>query len=361
MTIALDATYSLDRKPSGVGVYCRRLIEALAHGAPDERFLLCYRARRLLRSLRYPLPEENCSRRLLEEFACSLFRRRVSLFHGLNQRLPQRRFRHNVTTFHDLFVLSGDYSTAEFRSRFSALARDAAGRSDHIIAVSQFTADQVSLHLGYPRNQISVIYHGVQPVPHFPTKQLEEFRRRQGLEMPFLLHVGATQKRKNVMRLVDAFERLNAQFTLVLAGSAGYGAEQIMDRIENSTARRRIRPLGYVDSDRLAMLYRTASVLVFPSLEEGFGMPVLEAMSAGLPVVTSDRSAMAEIAGGGALLVDPERSESIADAVERIFTNPELRQQLVEAGLERAAEFSWIRAAHETMAVYRKLLPQAPI
>ena len=356
MTIALDATYSLDRSPSGVAVYCSRLIDALVRGAPDEQFLLCYRARRFLRSLRYPLPEENCSRRLLEDFACSLFSRQVSVFHGLNQRLPQCRFRRTLTTFHDLFVLSGDYSTAEFRSRFSTLARDAATRSDHIIAVSQFTADQVSRHLGYPRDRISVIYHGVQPVPNFPTKQLDEFRREQGLEMPFLLHVGAIQKRKNVTRLVDAFERLNAQFTLVLAGSAGYGADRIMDRIENSAARRRIRSLGYVDSDRLAKLYRTASVLVFPSLEEGFGMPVLEAMSAGLPVVTSDRSATAEIAGGAAFLVDPEQSESIVDAVERIFTNPLLRRQLVEAGHERAAQFSWIRAAHETMAVYRKLI-----
>ena len=358
MTIALDATYSLDRKPSGVAVYCRRLIEALAHSAPDEQFLLCYRGRRFLRSLRFPLPEENCSRRLLEEFACSLLRRQTSLFHGLNQRLPQCRFQHAVTTFHDLFVLSGDYSTAEFRSRFSALARDAAGRSDHIIAVSEFTADQVSRHLGCPRDQISVIHHGVQPVPSFPAEQLDEFRRRQGLQMPFLLHVGAIQKRKNVARLVDAFERLNSQFTLVLAGSTGYGAEQIMDRIENSVARRRIRPLGYVDSDQLAMLYRTASVLVFPSLEEGFGMPVLEAMSAGLPVVTSDRSATAEISGGAALLVDPEQTESIADAVERIFTTPLLRKWLIEAGIERAAQFSWIRASHETMAVYRKLLSQ---
>ena len=357
MTIALDATYSLDPNPSGVAVYCSQLIDALAHSFPDEEFLLCYRARRFLRSLRYSLPEENCSRRLLEDFACSLFSRQVSVFHGLNQRLPRYRFQRNLTTFHDLFVLSGDYSTAEFRSRFSALARDAAGRSDHIIAVSEFTADQISLHFGYPRDQISVIHHGVQPVPNFPTKQLDEFRRQQGLEMPFLLHVGAIQKRKNVTRLVDAFERLNAQFTLVLAGSAGYGAEQIMDRIENSPARARIRALGYVDSDRLAMLYRTASVLVFPSLEEGFGMPVLEAMSAGLPVVTSDRSATAEIAGGAALLVDPEQTESIVDAVERIFTNPLLRRQLVEAGLERAAQFSWIRAAHETTAVYRKLLP----
>ncbi len=355
MTVALDASYSLGREPSGVAVYSSQIIRALAATAPDTRFLLCYRANRFLRSFASPLPAVNCSRRLLEEFACFLFEARVALFHGLNQRLPGCSFRRTVTTFHDLFVMTGDYSTAAFRRRFTALARDAANRSDHLIAVSGFTANQVAQHLGYPRENITVVPHGLTAIPNFPADELQAFRREQGLEAAFLLHVGAIQKRKNIARLVEAFEGIDPPCLLVLAGSAGYGADAILERIEASPARDRVRRLGYVDAERLAKLYRTAAALVFPSLDEGFGIPVLEAMSAGLPVVTSGRSALTEVAGQAALLVNPDEPESIRAAMIEVLSDAGLREKLIQAGHERAAEFSWQRAARETLEVYRRL------
>ena len=355
MSIALDATYSISRSPSGVAVYCANLIEALAGSAPDQRFLLCYRANRFLRALRTPLPGPNCSRKLLEEAFCVFFRREVSLFHGLNQRLPRCRFERAVTTFHDLFVINRDYSTPEFRRRFTLLAEDAARRSDRIITVSQYTADQVALHLGYPREQISVVHHGINPLPRFSDQDLAEFRCRHDLEAPFLLHVGAIQKRKNIMRVVEAFERLNSQFRLVLAGSAGYGAEEIMARIESSGARQRIHVHGYVDDNLLARFYRTATALVFPSLEEGFGFPVLEAMSVGLPVVTSNRSSLPEVSGGAARLVDPESTDEIEAGIEEVIVDQDVRRRLIRQGRARAAEFNWIKAAQETLSVYAQL------
>jgi glycosyltransferase involved in cell wall biosynthesis len=355
LTVALDATYSLSRSPSGVAVYCSNLIEALAAIAPEERYLLCYRANRFLKALRTPLPGPNCSRKLLEEAFCIFFRDQVSIFHGLNQRLPKCRFRRTVTTFHDLFVINGDYSSLQFRRRFTLLAEDAARRSDRIITVSQYTADQVARHLGYPREQISVVHHGIHPLPRFSNQDLAEFRRRHDLEAPFLLHVGAIQKRKNIVRVVEAFERLNSQFRLVLAGSSGYGAEEIMARIDSSQARERIHVHGYVDDDLLARLYRTATALVFPSLEEGFGFPVVEAMSAGLPVVTSNRSSLPEVAGGAARLVDPESTDEIEAGIEEVIVDQDLRQRLISQGQTRAAEFNWIKAAHETLQVYDQL------
>lgn len=355
MTIALDATYSLSRSPSGVAVYCSNLIEALAAIAPEERYLLCYRANRFLKALRTPLPGPNCSRKLLEEAFCIFFRNQVSIFHGLNQRLPKCRFQRTVTTFHDLFVINGDYSTLEFRRRFTLLAEDAARRSDRIITVSQYTADQVARHLGYPREQISVVHHGIHPLPRFSDQDLAAFRRRHDLEAPFLLHVGAIQKRKNIVRVVEAFERLNSQFRLVLAGSAGYGAKEIMARIDSSQARERIHVHGYVDDALLARLYRTATALVFPSLEEGFGFPVVEAMSVGLPVVTSNRSSLPEVAGGAARLVDPESTDEIEAGIEEVIVDQDLRQRLISQGQTRAAGFNWIKAAHETLQVYDQL------
>jgi glycosyltransferase involved in cell wall biosynthesis len=352
---ALDASYSLGRDPSGVALYCSRIIEALARAAPDDRFLLCYRANRFFRALRSRLPASNCSRRLMEDFAPFLPPRRAALFHGLNQRLPRAPLRRSVTTFHDLFVMSGDYSTPDFRKRFTDLARDAAGRSDHIIAVSHFTASQVAEHLNYPSGRISVVHHGVDPVPEISADARDGFRRKLDLQGPFLLHVGAVQKRKNVARLLQAHEGLPQRYTLVLAGAAGYGAPEILERIERSPARRRIRVLGYRTRDELNHLYRTAAVLAFPSIEEGFGFPVLEAMSAGLPVVTSNSSALREVAGDAALLVDPADVDSLRAALQSALEDASVRERLIAAGYRRAAEFTWQGAARRTLEVYRRL------
>lgn len=359
MICALDASYSLGRDPSGVAVYCSRIIEALAEAAPGDRFLLCYRANRFFRALRSPLPAPNCSRRLMEDFFPLLPPRNAALFHGLNQRLP-RAIRKGtslpraVTTFHDLLVMSGDYSTPEFRRRFTELARDAARRSDHIIAISHFTAGQIVEHLGYPSDRISVVHHGVDPIPQIAPQAGEAFRRELGLEAPFVLHVGAIQKRKNVARLLEAFEGLPERYLLALAGATGYGAGEIIGRIEESPARQRIRLLGYRTRDELNHLYRTAAVLAFPSLEEGFGLPVLEAMSAGLPVVTANGSALKEVAGDAALLVDPLDADGLRDALQAALEDPAVKERLVAAGVRRAAEFTWQRAAQQTLAVYRR-------
>jgi glycosyltransferase involved in cell wall biosynthesis len=350
---ALDASYSLGREPSGVAVYGSRILQALAQTAPDDRFLLCYRANRFFRALLAPLPASNCSRRLMEEFPPFLPPRRATLFHGLNQRLPRVPFRRAVTTFHDLFVMSGAYSTPEFRKRFTAMARDAAGRSDHVVAVSCYTARQVAERLNYPAERITVVHHGVDPIPEISSETGAAFRRKLDLEAPFLLHVGAVQERKNINRLVESFEGLPERYVLVLAGAAGYGAREILDRIRKSPAQSRIRMLGYRTRDELNQLYRTAAVLAFPSLEEGFGFPVLEAMSAGLPVVTSNSSALKEVAGDAALLVDPLDVDGLRGALQATLEDPAVKERLVAAGFHRAAEFTWQRAAQQTLAVYR--------
>lgn len=355
MRIGLDASYSTDASPTGVAAYSSNLIRAFADYAPDDRFLLCYRANRFLRALTSPRWGGNMSRNLLEELTTPLIRRRVDLFHGLNQRLPSGKFRRAVTTFHDLFVMTADYSTPAFRRRFTLFAEEAAGRSDHIIAVSNYTAEQVAKLLFFPRDRISVVHHGVERIPAIADEELQDFRRTHDLESPFILHVGAIQKRKNIERLVEAFEHIEGPTRLVLAGGNGYGSDRILHRIEQSPSAPRIRRIGYVDRPMLDRLYRSASVLAFPSLDEGFGLPVLEAMSAGLPVVTSNRAALAEVAGNAALLVNPEDSHELRIAIEEALEEGAVRRRLVEAGLRRESEFSWMKAAHETMQIYRSL------
>ncbi len=341
MTVALDATYSTGEALSGVGFYSREILWGLAAAQPRTRFDFCYRAHRFVRSFRESLPV-NARRRILAE---PWGGRRADLFHGLNQRLPRMPLRRAVVTFHDLFVITGDYSTAEFRARFREQARDAAERADAIIAVSEFTRGQVIALLGVEPARVHVVHHGVRAAPATSAP-----RER------VILSVGAIQKRKNVARLVEAFEAVDRSWRLVLAGSNGFGAEEIAARVAGSPARDRIVLTGYLSPEELTGWYARASVFAFPSLDEGFGMPVLEAMAAGIPVVTANRSAMPEVAGDAAVLVDPTETGEIAAALIALTENDALRSEMSRKGRIRAACFTWEEACLRTWQVYEKTL-----
>ena len=341
MRIAIDATYSIDPVPSGIAVYSRELLRGLALQHPEDTLIECFRfkqwkqrqsaANSTARILQWPLPIG-----------------KADLFHALNQRVDWRPAPKVVSTFHDLFVMTAEYSTPEFRRRFTTQARSAAGRSDAVIAVSQFTAEQVHLLLGVQRNRIRVVPHGVH-LPVLPSPATRE---------NVILSVAALQLRKNTGRLVEAFERLNRpDWHLVLAGSPnGYGAGQILERVERSTARERIEIAGYVTAQRLQELYSIAKLFAFVSLDEGFGIPVLEAMAHGIPVLASDRSALPEVCGDAALLVDPISTDAIASSLEALIADEQLRDTLCEKGRRRAAGFSWENCARETYKVYEEVL-----
>lgn len=340
MSIALDATASAGAQPTGVGRYARELLWTLAASHPSERFLFCYRSQRWRSAWQEQVPRNARRRPMLEQWVP-----RCSLFHGLAQRLPQARLKRAVCTFHDLFVLTGDYSTPEFRARFAAQARHAVSRADLLIAISSFTATQLTALLGVESARVRIIPHGVAVPPELPV----------GPREPIILSVGALQTRKNIVRLVEAFEQLPAEWTLVLAGSPGYGAAEIQQRIAGSSRRQSIHLRGYVSPQELEQLYRRASVFAFPSLDEGFGLPVLEAMAWGLPVLTSNRSALPEVAGDAAILVDPFSTEEIAAGLRRLIGNEVLRKDLTRRGRDRAAAYSWQAAAEATWRVYREL------
>lgn len=340
MKVALDATYSLGEQLTGIGVYSRELMHGLATRTGAE-WLWCYRSNRFFAGRRLPPQPRVRVRPFFNSWtpACDIF-------HGLNQRLPKRtRARRMVATFHDLFVMTAGYSTPEFRERFAAQAREAASRADLVIAVSQFTADQVHSLLGVDRGRIRVVPHGVHPPDPMPTVPRE----------PVILFAGTLQTRKNIARLVEAFERVPGPWRLVLAGSTGHGASEILRRIDSSPARARIEVTGWVTDEVLRMWLARASIFAFPSLDEGFGIPVLEAMAWGVPVVTSNRSALPEVAGGAALLADPLDTRSIADALLTLAESETERLRLQAAGWERTRLFPWSRAVEETWRVYGEL------
>ena len=343
MHVALDATYSLDRNLSGVGVYSREILFGLARSHPKDRFRFCYRPHRFLRSFRDALPR-NATRRLLRGAP------NADLFHALNQRVdaPARR---TVTTFHDLFVITGEYSTPEFRARFAEQARQAARRSDLIIAISRFTAGQVEEFLAVEPSRIRVIPHGV----HVPPATGQNTTRQN-----LVLFVGAIQRRKNVRALVSAFERMPTSWRLALAGAAdGFGAAEELRAVESSPRKSDIDVLGYITQTELEAFYRRARIFAFPSLDEGFGMPVLDAMAHSVPVITSNRSALPEVAGDAALLVNPDDPEDIAASLVRLASDEALCDSLARRGRERALQFSWESTLANTWDVYRELTGSA--
>jgi glycosyltransferase involved in cell wall biosynthesis len=343
LPIAIDATYSVGEELSGVGLYSREILTGLAAAHPKTPFLFCYRPKQYIRSFSERL-FRNCNRFLLhDEFRTP----RADLFHGLNQRMPIKKMKHRVCTFHDLFVLTNDYSTPEFRKVFAARAKKAAERSDVIIAVSQFTADQVEEHFQIEKTRIRVIYHGVR----------EAIDRTMLPRENLILHVGAIQERKNIARLVEAFESVPKDWKLVLAGSStGFGSEKILKRIQTSPAQDRIQITGYLSAPALDRLFARSSIFAFPSLDEGFGMPVLEAMMRSVPVITSNRSALPEVTGEAALQINPEDTEALAGAMNRLIDDSVLRAELIAAGKDRVTKFTWRSAVNKTWGVYRELV-----
>jgi glycosyltransferase involved in cell wall biosynthesis len=338
LRIALDATYSLGDSLSGVGVYSRELLNGLAATDFAEGWDWFYRSQRYFRARGLPKPL-NVTRRFLAD---SWGSRSAGIFHGLNQRLPKRRFRRQVATFHDLFVLSGDYSTTEFRERFAIQAREAAARADLVIAVSAFTASQVEGYLHVPKSHIRVIHHGVirRKLPNLPREKI-------------VLCVGAIQRRKNQSGLIRAFRALPKEWTLVLAGSQGYEAAEAVAEAASSD---RVRITGYLTDDQLGKWYARAGIFAFPSLDEGFGMPVLEAMDAGIPVIAGNGSALPEVCGDAAELIDPRSEDDLASALLRLATDEKRRADLVALGMDRAKRFRWESAVTKTIAAYRELV-----
>lgn len=363
--VALDATYSVDPQPSGIATYSRRLIESLAELDTAHRFLICYRWSRFGRRRDFVRPSGRAtagrrfSIRLFQEPLTFWLPWQADLFHSLAQRTPAFRFRREVVTVHDVFPLTGeDYATPDFREKFSRLLLEAVERAARIITPSEYTAQELAKHAGVSRERVRVVPEGVDfPSSALPAEERERERRQLvGPDNIMVLTVGVIQTRKNTLNAVRAIDHLPSRYRLALAGGNGYGSEAIHEFIRREAPGSRVTVLGHVSRQRLARLYQAASVLLFPSLEEGFGLPVLEAMAHGLPVVAAQASSLPEVGGDAALYADPQDPREIAAQVERAVEDSALRARMIARGLERAREFTWRRTAEKTLAVYDEVL-----
>ena len=264
-----------------------------------------------------------------------------------------------VITIHDLsFIRFPELFYRGNRLYLTMMTRLSARRARRVIAVSDYTASETARLLGVPRERIDVVYHGVDPsFRPLSANQVSAFRRRQGLPERFVLFVGTLEPRKNIAHLIEAFARIyDGEVKLVLVGGRGWLYDDLFAAVESLDMGDGIRFAGYVRSEELPLWYNAATVFAYPSLYEGFGMPVTEAQACGTPVLTSNCSSLPEAAGDGALLVDPHDVEAIAAGLEQLLDDAELRATLRRRGLAHARTFDWSRTAEETVQVYLRAL-----
>jgi glycosyltransferase involved in cell wall biosynthesis len=270
-----------------------------------------------------------------------------------------------VATIHDLapFQVKGKY---DWKRMFygKVVARRLARRQDFVIAISENTARDIARYFRLSSEKLAVIYNGLEHDRFFPGSRAQArtlIERRYSLNRPFFLYVARLEHPgKNHLRLISAFEEFKAatqaDWQLVFAGSDWLGAEVIHDAIRRSAFANDIRCLGFVADEGLPDLYRAADVFVYPSLYEGFGMPPLEAMACGCPVIASARGSLGEVLGQAAALIEPEDIHTIARELFLLATDPSRRNQFRAAGLAQAGKFNWANTASKTLELYQRAI-----
>jgi len=263
---------------------------------------------------------------------------------------------------HDLAIYkNAEWFPSQVMSRYVLTPRSLKA-ADHLIAVSKSTRHDIKELFNIPDKKISVIYEGADikkiPLKRKKIETIDSF----GLPELYFLFIGTLEPRKNLITLIRAYKKFiatgaqNANIPLVVAGSKGYKSSLLFDEVkELGMKKSQFRYLGYVSHNEKIELLRHARAFVFPTLYEGFGIPVLEAMATGTPIISSNVSSIPEIAGSAGILLDPEDENGLAEAMRSIVQDEKLYQTLREKGLEQAKHFSWERSAKETIALYASL------
>jgi glycosyltransferase involved in cell wall biosynthesis len=292
---------------------------------------------------------------------------RVDLLHGLAYAVPVACACSVVVTVHDLtFFRFPDTLPPLRRVYLRAATRSATRRALRVIAVSRQTRDDLVQYLDVPAEKVDVVHNGVAESFHpAPAEEVALFRQRRGLPRRFLLFLGTLEPRKNVVSLLEAFAGWREQagrdggqegIKLVVAGAKGWYFERIFARAEQLGLGDEVLFPGFLPAGELPWWYRAADCFIYPSVYEGFGLPVLEAMACGTPVITSSVSSLPEVAGSAAIMVDPQDVPALAEAIGRVVRDAGLREMMRHAGLQQAARFSWDQAAAQTATVYRQAL-----
>jgi glycosyltransferase involved in cell wall biosynthesis len=286
----------------------------------------------------------------------------IDVYHATNYFLPPARSARRVVTFHDLaFIRRPELCSPKISGMFARNAARFAAEADAVIACSESTRTDTIELLGADPAKVVVAYEAVDEdfAPIERAEAAAKLERTYGIRQPFLLFVGTIEPRKNLCALVQAFARIAGDIphTLVLAGGPGWNSQPVFEAIEQLGLRDRVLCTGFVSNHSdLACFYSAADLFVFPSLYEGFGLPLLEAMTCGCPIGASNTSSVPEVAGEAALYFDPASPDDIAATIMRLIEDAPLRNSLVARGLAQAEKFSWDNCARATMDVYKRVI-----
>lgn len=367
MRIGVDAGRVLHGY-GGVATYSRQLICALARHAPDHEIVLFDLDRGVHHRDVFERSLGVLPSRVRSAPANGLEFAGLDLFHASGFVMPPPEAPGCVFTLHDLTVLSHpECHTLENRVRTMVAIADALTRQSTVICVSRATRAEAIRLLSLSGEALEVLPPALDPrfTPAGNDELEEAALRRLGVERPYCLAVGSLEPRKNLQRLLDAWELLppaiRKETLLVVVASAGWLQRGLRRRLRGLERGGSIRLLTRLAGLDLAALYRRAGVVVFPSLAEGFGLPVAEAMACGAPVVTSNVSSMPEVAGGAAILVDPENADAIADGIRRVLETTELRRDLRQAGLEQAKQYSAESVVPRLLEIYARALQRSTV
>ncbi len=368
MRIGIDARLVFYNR-AGIGQYILQLIDALVKLNPeDDKFFLLQS-----RKDRSPIIASNekfqrkslwtPSHNRFEQPALSfeVSRLGLDLLHSPDFIPPFKRNYKSIITIHDLaFLLYPHFLTKE-SARYYGQIDQAWRKTDHIIAVSEATRRDSIKMLGVPEKKITVIYEAANPI-YRPVPKDEARQRvaeKYKLNQNYILFVSTIEPRKNLPGLLQAYRRLRDDYKreelLVLAGSKGWLWEEVYETVEALNLEKHVAFLGRVPSADLVYLYNAATMLVQPSFYEGFGLTPLEAMTCGTPVIVSNTSALPEVVGDAAMLIDPHDVEGLTVAMWRVLEDEELRKSLICKGNKRAKKFSWEQTAQQTLAVYHQV------
>jgi glycosyltransferase involved in cell wall biosynthesis len=363
ITLCVDALAS---QLSGIGRYTWKLCEGLAEG--DEISSLRFYRENLLIGDPGELLRAAHSRRKRDRAVDRWFRRlqarralRTSLVHGPNYFLPPEA-ESGVITVHDLSVFRHpETHPADRLKAFERRFESSLSRAAHVITDSETVRQELVNSFSIPAASISAIPLGVEARfrPHDPGEVSASIAQWGLTAGNYGLSVAAFQPRKKISELIHAWRRLPSRirddFPLVLAGAAGWRNEELHEQIVDATSQGWLRHLGFVDETHLPQLYAGASLFLYPSIYEGFGLPPIEAMASGTPVIVSNRSCLPEVCGDGARFIDPDDGQAFTCAIEEGLFDQQWRSQTIAKGLERARRFTWDRCIADTVSVYRKI------
>lgn len=361
--IAINAKAALQHPRTGLEEYSYQLISHLIHEAERrglEKYLLLYAPRWAL------MPQEflGVSLKILKapyiwtqgRLALEFLWNTPDIFFNPEQILPYFSPRSSVVTVHDVaYEIYPQYYSQKHQKYLHFVTRRAVKKAKKIIAISERTKRDISKFYGVPQRNITVIHHGFSsPSDSMKREKAHEITTIFPLHKEqFFLFIGRMEYKKNIPAIIEAFElfskKTRENFHLVLAGPPGFGFEYVQRRINVSPLRERILYLGYVDGEMKYELLKNAAGLLFISLYEGFGLPILEAQSFGVPVITSNTSSLPEVVGEGGFLVNPTDPQEVAAKMVYLITHPKMRAYIIRKGYENIERFSWEKTAKETL------------